>query len=353
MPLINLSANKIDLPPGAPPLYQVPNSAMQVMEDVINVSWELANAKSSAASAKFTAAASDFLDTTAAPTVSTGEVDAPLVTAPNVHIPETLDVADVSSIYTAEYQQLMQVLETKFAEFITTRFPDDAENYAKAEARLVDALENGGLAADTEDRIYDSQRSAILEESSRAADTVLATFAARRYPVPPGAALGAVREIQQKAQSEVAKAGGALAAVKVEMEKFTVEKLIGLRQLALGAASDYIKALVAAPEISSKVANIGYDAQAKLIAAAADFYRADIAAADLTSKVGQFNVTTALEAAAKNQVSQLTLIDAKLKAVLAEAAAVAQEATALFNNLNVSASMSASGGSQLSGSSEY
>jgi hypothetical protein len=319
----------------------IPTAGQKVLQEVINATWDLANTKSSSMSAKFTAAASDFLDTTAAPTVSTGEVDAPLVTAPNVHIPETLDVADVSSIYTAEYQQLMQVLETKFAEFITTRFPDDAENYAKVEARLVDALENGGLAADTEDRIYDSQRSAILEESSRAADTVLATFAARRYPVPPGAALGAVREIQQKAQSEIAKAGGALAALKVEMEKFTVEKMLGLRQLALGAAGDYIKALVAAPEISSKVANIGYDAQAKLIAAAADFYRADISAAELSTRVGQFNVTTALDAATKNQASQLTIIDAKLKALLAEAQSIAQEATSLFNNLNASSSISA------------
>jgi len=352
MSIIDLSSNYIGNPGPGIYLHQVPNASMQVMEAVINATWDLANIKSSSASAKFAAAASDFLDTTAAPTVSTGEVDTPLVTAPNVHIPETLDVADVSSVYTAEYQQLMQVLETKFAEFIATRFPDDAENYAKVEAWLVDALENGGLAADTEDRIYDSQRSAILEESSRAADTVLATFAARRYPVPPGAALGAVREIQQKAQSEVAKAGGQLAAIKVDMQKFTVEKLIGLRQLALASAAEYIKALVAAPEISSKVANIGYDAQAKLIAAAADFYRADIAAADLTSKVGQFNVTTALEAATKNQASQLAIIDAKLKALLAEAAAVAQEATSLFNNLNVSTSMSANGGTNVSTSGE-
>jgi hypothetical protein len=325
---------------------------MKVMEAVINATWGLANLKSDAMSAKFTAAQADFLDEAEAPTISAGTVTIPTVTAPGVTIPETLEVADVMATYSAEYQELMLTLETKFSEFINTRFPNDADTYEKVETLLRDALENGGLAVDTEDRIYDSQRSAILEESSRAADTVLATFASRRYPVPPGAALGAVREIQQKAQSEIAKAGGALAALKVEMQKFTVEKLLGLRQLALGAAGDYIKSLVSAPEISSRMAGVGYDAQAKLIAAAADFYRADIAAADMSSKVGQFNVATALDAATKNQASQLTLIDAKLKALLAEAASIAQEATSLFNNLNTSASMSANGGTNVSTSGE-
>ena len=313
----------------------------KAMEAIINATWDLAKQKSSKVEDRFAAAVGDFLDETSAPTVSSGEVPIPSVVPPNVLIPETLDVADVSSVYTTEYLELMQVLEQKFSEFIELRFPNDADTYAELEAELRAALANGGISEVTEDRIYDSQRSAILEDASRASDAVLASFASRRFAVPPGAALAAVSEVQQKAQSEIAKAGGALAALKVEMQKFTVEKLLALRQLALSAAGDYIKALVAAPEISSKVANIGYDAQAKLIAAAADFYRADIAAADLSSKVAQFNVGTTLDAATKNQAAQLAIIDAKLKALLAEAAAVAQEATSLFNNLNASTSMSA------------
>lgn len=353
MPIVDLSANKINLPPGAPPLYQVPNSSMQVMEDVINATWDLANEKSSATAAKFAAAADDFLDNTNPPTVSSGSVAEHSVQAPNVDIPHTLEVADVLSTYTAEYQELMLTLEQKFAEFIATRFPNESDLYAKLEAELASAIENGGISEATEDRIYDSQRSAILEDASRAADAALATFASRRFAVPPGAALSAVSEIQQKAQSEIAKAGGALAAMKVEMQKFTVERIMGLRQLALASAADYIKALVSAPEVSSKMAGVGYDAQAKLISAAADFYRADVTAADLNAKIGQFNVSSALDAATKNQAATLAIVDAKLKALLAEAAAVAQEATSLFNNLNVSASLAANGGSQLSGSAEF
>lgn len=353
MPIVDLAVHQITLPAGSPPLYQVPNAGMAVMEDVINATWDLANSKSASAAAKFDAAATDFLDELNAPTVSAGTVTAPSVTAPVVNIPENAEVQDVLASYTAEYQELMLTLEQKFSDFINARFPSDAAMYSALEAELTSALENGGIAEATEDRIYDSQRSAILEDATRASDAVLAAFASRRFAVPPGAALAAVSEVEQKAQSEIAKAGGALAAMKVEMQKFTVERIMGLRQLALNSAGDYIKALVSAPDISSRMTGVGYDAQAKLISAAADFYRADITAADLNSKIGQFNVSTALDAATKNQASTLAVIDAKLKALLAEAAAVAQEATSLFNNLNVSTSMSASGGSQLSGSSEY
>ena len=50
----------------------------------------------------------------------------------------------------------------------------------------------------------------------------------------------------------------------------------------------------------------------------------------------------------KNQAADLTLIEDKLKALLAEAQALAQMATSLFNNAHVSAGISGSGGTSVS-----
>lgn len=58
------------------------------------------------------------------------------------------------------------------------------------------------------------------------------------------------------------------------------------------------------------------------------------------AKVAQFNTSTALEADVKNQMSNLTLIEDKLKALLAEAQALAQMSTSLINNVHVSAGVS-------------
>ena len=68
------------------------------------------------------------------------------------------------------------------------------------------------------------------------------------------------------------------------------------------------------------------------------------------SKVAQYNNSTALEAAAKNQMADLQMVENKLKALLTEALlteaqAIAQMTTSLFNNLHASVGLSTQGGS--------
>ena len=92
--------------------------------------------------------------------------------------------------------------------------------------------------------------------------------------------------------------------------------------------------------MASRVVNIGYDAQSKLIGAASQFYGARTEAARLATQNEQFNVTSAMQAAEKNQIKDLTLIEDKLKALLTEATAFAQMATSMYNNLHASAGTS-------------
>jgi hypothetical protein len=118
---------------------------------------------------------------------------------------------------------------------------------------------------------------------------------------------------------------------------FAVDKAINLRTLALSSAGEYIKALASGPDMASRLVNIGYDAQSKMVSAASQFYNSRIAAAEQINKISQFNVGTQLTAAEKNQAAELHIIDDKLKALLSEVSALSQMANALFNNLHANA----------------
>ena len=105
--------------------------------------------------------------------------------------------------------------------------------------------------------------------------------------------------------------------------------------------------------MTSRLSNIGYDAQSKLISSVSSFYGARTEATKVMSAVAQYNNSTALEVAGKNQMSDLGMIESKLKAMLAEAQSIAQMTTALFNNLQVHAGITANGGTTVSQSNEF
>lgn len=316
-------------------------TALHAAIDVINESWAQANIKTTAFEAKIDAATTGFLDVTTAPHVTAGSATGASVVEPVVDIPATQSAGDVMALFTTEYEELIAVLADKFVAFRTAYFPNDAADYASAETWLRDALaSNKGIPDAVAAQMMTDEKDRVLSEVSRASDAVLQSFAARRFPLPPGAAASAVLQIQQKGQDEVAAASRKITVASVDNLKWTVEKLLGLRQMAMGATLDYIKALVSAPQIASQLVGVGYDAQSKLISAASQFYGVRAEVAKITNQVNQYNVTTSLDAATKNQAADLTLIEDKLKALLMECQAFSQMATSLFNNLHANAGSS-------------
>lgn len=235
------------------------------------------------------------------------------------------------------------MLADKFTAFRNTYFPDEQATYNAAEDWLQAALANPhGLDPSVEAQILTDDKDRVLGEAARASDTVLAQFATRRFPLPPGAAASAVLQINQKAQDEIAATSRKIVVASIEQMRWVIGQTLALRQSAMDAAVKYITALASGPEMASRLVNVGYDAQSKLISAASQFYNSRIAAAEASAKVSQFNVGTALQAAEKNQAAELTLIEDRLKALLTECQAIAQMATSLFNNVHASASVSAS-----------
>jgi len=345
--IVNLKSHLIGTPATGVNLYQVPNASMEVLQDIINATWNLANEKSNSASAKSATVVANIDGILAAPGdfhITAGSVSVPTVVAPGVRIPETIDVSSIMSTFDSKYIELATFLVGKFTNIISTYFPNDAAVYAKAETLLTAALGSDlGIPLSVQQQTWGDDHARITADKLRAQDGVIAKFAAMRFPLPPDVAANAVMQLEQKAQDELAESSRKIATASVENLKWAVEKVVNLRQLALGSAGDYVKALASAPDVASRVLGIGYDAQSKLISSAAQFYGADTNAKEMMSKVAQYNATLALTAGEKNQAANLTLVEDRIKALLSDLQLVRQESTALFNNLHTGVTMTAGG----------
>lgn len=348
--IINLSAQVIGTngDPQRTSVYAVPNAATQIVADVINATWNAGVAskidfQTSIATAK--AVIDALLANPGTNHIVAGAVPGISVTAPNVTIPTNIDTSSILATFSSEQLALVAQLQSKYLDFRNTYFPNEQAVYAAAESWLQAAIADpSGLPANVRAQLLNDAEADIIDDKLRAQDAVLSQFAARRFPLPPDVAASAVLQIEQKAQDAIAEAGRKITALSVEQLRFDVEKLIGLRGMAMDGMAKYIATLSSAPDTASKVVGIGYDAQTKLISSAADFYRADAAAKETVSKVAQYNNSLSLEAASKNQAADLSLIEAKIRAMLAEAQTIAQMTTALFNNLHASTSISSNGG---------
>lgn len=353
--IVDLSANYIGSPGGGVTLYQIPNAAMQTLADIINATWNEAKGSKAEFASKIADAMTGFLDTATVPHVAAGSVTVPTIDEPAVTIPTSIDVSDITTTFTAETLAQMGELASRYTSFYTTHFPDEHTAYEAAEDWLQAAIANpdAGLPPAIVAQIWGDDKARILGDKSRAQDAVLAQFAARRFPLPPGVAASAVMQIEQKAQDALAESSRKVAILSVELQKFNVGKLLELRGLAVDASIKYITALASGADIASRITGIGYDAQSKLISSVSQFMNARSQVAETVSKVAQYNNSTALEAAVKNQLADMGMVENKLKALLSEAQALAQMTTALFNNLHASVGLSTSGGTQLSQSGEF
>lgn len=340
--------------PQSSAVFAIPNAATKIVGAVINATWNEALGTKAEFTEKITEVLSGFLNTTTTPHVTAGTIAVPSIAEPNINIPSSVDNTDVMSVFDTKYLELVGMLYQKTIDFRTTYFPDESDTYIAAETRLKDAIANpdAGLPPAVVAQIWGDDQARILGDKTRAQDAVVAQFAARRFPLPPDVAANAVLQIEQKAQDELSESSRKVAILSVELQRFNVENILKLRQLAMSSAVDYIKALASGPDMASRLVGVGYDAQSKLISSAATFMNARTGAAELISKVNQYNNSLTFEAATKNQAADMGMIESKLKALLSEAQAIAQMTTALLNNLHLSASLSSNGGSNTVGAAD-
>lgn len=344
--ILNLDKTPLYTTPGGT-TYLVPGPGAEAIEQIINATWAEAQANKAEFATKLATALSGFLDTTNTPHITAGSVAIPAISEPAVSIPSMQSAGDVITEFGSQRLAIVAELIQKFSDFKVTYFPDEANAYIAAEDWLQAAIADpSGLPPAVVAQIFGDDQARILEDKSRAQDAVIAQFASRRFPLLPDVAASITMQIEQKAQDELAESSRKVALLSVEMQKFNVEKLLGLRGMAMDSAIKYISALASGQDIASKVIGVGYDAQSKLISAASSFYNARTQAAETMSKVAQYNNSTQLEAEAKNQIADMDMVKNKLNALLTDCEVIGRAMTALYNNLHVGSTMS----TQLAGS---
>lgn len=313
---------------------------LKFFEAIINSTWELGLDNREKLLARITELLDDYLGAIATPSMTASTLVPTTVDEPLVDIPASITVDDIYDQWTAEYIELATWLAGQFTTFRNTYFPDEQAAYTAMEDYLQAAIANPevGMPQAIADQIWTDDRDRIIKDGARASAEVLAAFATKGFALPPGAAASAVIQIEQQTQDKVAESSRKVATISVDMMKFTVDNLLKLRDTAMKDAVDYVKALASAPEMTSRLTNIGYDAQSKLISSVSQYYNARTQAKELTFKGNSVNTQNEQGASIENLKASLFAMEQTIKAMLSEVQALAQLAVSNFNNAHIQAS---------------
>lgn len=277
-----------------------------------------------------------------------GEVDiaAALALPPAPEI-EGFSPSELTALYQSTADEIKAMLANGLSQFFTSYFPLGGE-LAAAQAWVQKALTTGGTGLNpvVEAQIWERDRSRLLRDAARAVDEVTAMWAARGYPVPPGALLDQVSRIDQDARDKIAQASRDVAIKQADLEieniRFAVDKAISLRTSAIQAAGDYIRTLALGPQLGVQLASSVIDAKAKLANVLTSFYQAKISALELPVRVAIADANADVEVRKANLTAQVSVINARVATVEAAARAAGTQAAAALNALNGGASFSGS-----------
>lgn len=310
---------------------------MPTAEDILNRAIDLGNEKSEKAeemiddaiTASFGSSGVNVLPTPATPAV----------VEPPVNIPANATGLD-TALFDSTYERIITDFSDKYAEFLTLYFPVNAALINACEAWMTNAIVNGGsgINAAVEGQIWQRARDRISVEAGATQNEAVAAWAARGFPMPPGAAIATIQTIQQKRNADLADVSrqAAIKAFETEIEnvRFAIKTAIDYRVAAVQAAGDYIRVLALGPQIATQIATAASDAQARLIGAASSYYNARISVAQLAQ---QRNLAiTDLNLRAALQTSENTVNYSRLRAdtAMGGAQALGQQASAALNAVN-------------------
>ena len=253
--------------------------------------------------------------------------------------------AELTSLYQGTADEIEAMLGAGLTTFFTTYFPLGNE-LASARAWVENAITNGGtgINAAVEDQIWQRDRSRVLRDASRATEEATALWAARGYPLPPGALVHQVSVIDQDARDKIAQASRDVAIRQAEIEleniKFAVDKALALRVAAIQSAGDYLRTLALSPQLGVQLATSVVEAKAKMAAALTAFYQAQVSALELPARVAIADANADVDVRKSNLASQVEMIKARVNVVQAAAQAAGTQAAAAMNALNANAGIS-------------
>lgn len=317
--------------------------------ELVNAAWDRAVNVSSQATTDSTALFNKALgQASTAPHMTASVLNwTPNVKEPEVYIPMQAEGASVA-MFQKWWGEIVDKLSGEFQFFIDNYFPNDTPYLQQAEAWISKALTTGGtgLAPAIEDQIWQRDRARVLKDMQRLEEEAAIGFAAKRYPMPPGALHAQLHRIKQDASDKIAQASRDVAIKQAEMElenvKYAVEQAIKLYSTAIAAAGDFIKSLSGnTGSIATLIPSVT-DSQSKLIGAASEYYRARISVEELKMKAIGTTPEWQQAASAKNADLEAAALRSKVDAAIEAAKAMSTQAAAALNAMHASAGISGS-----------
>ena len=278
------------------------------------------------------------------------------VAPPLVDIPFLAEGAS-TEMFNQWWDAMMDKLARLYAGYIDRYFPNECQYLQHAQRWICDAITKGGtgIRPAIEAQIWERDRARLLREGARAEQDLVRQFAARGFPLPPGALHAGMARIQDDMRDKTAQLSRDVAIKQAEMEaenvRFAVQQAISLYGVAMDAAKNYMAALAGTAGTPAQLLPSVTDSQSRLISAASDYYRSRITAKELELKAVMPNAEFQQQANSKNQDAQMQTIRNKVDVAIEAAKALSTQISALLNALHTSASVS--GGSSIGTSVGY
>ncbi|VUZ24091.1 Uncharacterised protein [uncultured Comamonas sp.] len=269
------------------------------------------------------------------------------VQAPLVDIPFLAEGAS-TEMFNQWWDAMMDKLATLYAGYIDRYFPNECQYLEHAQRWICDAITQGGtgIKPGVEAQIWERDRARLLREGARAEQDLVRQFAARGFPIPPGALHAGIARVQEDVRDKTAQLSRDVAIKQAEMEvenvRFAVQQAIGLYGVAMDAARNYMAALAGTAGTPAQLLPSVTDSQSRLISAASDYYRSRITAKELELKAAMPNAEYQQQANVKNQDAQMQTIRNQVDVAIEAAKALSTQVSALLNALHTSASISGS-----------
>lgn len=272
-------------------------------------------------------------------------------TAPTA--PPGFGIPEAETVLDRELGEIEAKIAETFAELFETYFPinltgADAQELKLSQAWIARVLSAGGaINPVVEDQIFERARNRALREGARQEAEVLSSWAARGYPLPPGAAVGAVRDVQRATQDAVSQAARDASIetykTEVELQVRAVGLAIQLRTAAMSNMGEFVKLQVLQPRTASQeYANSLLDAQQKATQVLLDYYKAELTGVDIIQRgkltLGELQLRGVDIGSKFDLEVALKRVDAAMEA----AKLAATQAAAALNGIHATAGISGS-----------
>lgn len=323
--------------------YSGPSTSAAFVAGVFNDAWGLATQRSADASKLST----DTVNMARTPVKVEAAQKLKMPPVPNALLPGApLTRAELGVMLKEDAKLVGDELTKGFSGFLNDYFGLSPE-FSAAQAWLQKALSVGGtgMSLVVESQIFERERSRILMDAARAEEELTTTWAARRWPTPPGALRAQVARLNAETNAKLAAAARDVAVqqagYEIENTRFAVKTAIDLRTSAVAAAGEYMRALTLGRQLGISLSTTRLDFEAKVVSLLTDYYKAQITASELPVREATYNIDTKLKVDDINKRAEIDALNQRVNATMAAAQSLGTQAAAALNALHAQAGIGA------------